>query len=154
MFMTWPLRAKRRITLKVKFMQHPLVLPMLLQIALGFVILLSLAPRRLSAVKKAGGVKGLRKAGGFSQKLINHSDNFTNQFEIPVFFFALCLLFIATGTASQTAVIAAWVFVVSRIVHTLIQTTNNVIFPNRFVVFLVGVISLLVMLGVAIVKAL
>ena len=87
----------------------------------------------------------MRKAGGFSQKLINHSDNFKNQFEIPVIFYALCLIYIATGTTSQTAVIAAWVFVVSRIIHTLIQTTNNVIFPNRFLVFLIGAISLMVM---------
>ncbi len=135
-------------------MSHPLVLPMLLQMVLAFCILLTLAPRRISAIKKAGGIKGLVKAGGFNQKLINHSDNFKNQFELPVIFYALCLLFIATGTVSQGAVIAAWVFVVSRIVHTLIQTTNNVIFPTRFLVFLVGAVALMVMIGVALTKAL
>jgi len=135
-------------------MSHPLVLPMLLQMVLAFCILLTLAPRRISAIKKAGGIKGLVKAGGFSQKLINHSDNFKNQFELPVIFYALCLLFIATGTASQAAMIAAWVFVLSRIVHTLIQTTNNVIFPTRFLVFLVGAVALMVMIGVALTKAL
>lgn len=135
-------------------MSHPLVLPMLLQMALAFLILLTLAPRRVMTVKKAGGVKGVIKAGGFKKSLINHSDNFKNQFELPVIFYALCLLYVATGTSSQAAVIAAWVFVISRIVHTLIQTTNNIIFPNRFSVFLIGSIALMVMLGIAIAKAL
>ena len=135
-------------------MSHPIVLPMLLQMILGFAILLTLAPRRINAIKKAGGIKGLVKAGGFNQKLINHSDNFKNQFELPVIFYALCLLYIATGETAQLAVIAAWVFVVSRIIHTLIQTTNNVIFPTRFLVFLIGAVALMVMLGIAITKAL
>lgn len=135
-------------------MSHPIVLPMLLQMILGFAILLTLAPRRINAIKKAGGIKGLVKAGGFNQKLINHSDNFKNQFELPVIFYALCLLYIATGETAQPAVIAAWVFVVFRIIHTLIQTTNNVIFPTRFLVFLIGAVALMVMLGIAITKAL
>lgn len=134
-------------------MSHPLVLPMLIQMALAFLILLTLAPRRVVTIKKAGGVKGLIKAGGFNKSLINHSDNFKNQFELPVIFYALCLLFIATSTGGKVVVIAAWVFVASRVVHTLIQTTNNVIFPNRSLVFLIGALALMTMLGTAIAQA-
>lgn len=134
-------------------MSHPLVLPVLIQTALALCLLLTLAPRRVSAVKKAGGVKALAKAGGFNESLKNHANNYNHQFELPVVFYALCLVFIATGTVSQTVVIAAWVFVASRIVHTFVQVTKNIIFPYRFLSFLVGALALIVMLAVAITKA-
>ena len=135
-------------------MSHPLVLPMLLQMFLAVFILFWLAYGRVTTIKKLGGVKALRDAGGFNKKLINRSDNFTNQFELPVVFYALCLLFIIAGPVSGAVVAAAWVFVISRIIHTFIQTTNNVIFPNRFFVFLIGALSLITMLVIAITKAL
>lgn len=135
-------------------MSHPLVLPMLLQMVLALITLLILAPRRVSAVKNAGGVKGLIAAGGFSRSLVNHGDNFKNQFELPVIFYALCLVFMTAGSATQLVVISAWVFVASRIIHTLIQTTNNKIFPNRFAAFLIGALALIVMTVAAFIQAL
>ena len=137
-------------------MSHPLILPMLAQMSLTFLILMCLAPRRVLAVKAAGGVKGLIKAGGFTRSIINHGDNLKNQFETPVIFYALCLLFIVTqGEGVSSAVhIAAWIYVGARVVHALIHTTYNRIFPDRFLVFLISVVALLVMLGSAISQAL
>lgn len=134
-------------------MSHPLVLPMLVQMSLAIFILFWLAYGRVTTIKKLGGVKALREAGGFDKKLINRSDNFTNQFELPVIFYALCLLFIVSGAVNSAVIIAAWVFVLSRILHTIIQTTNNVIFPNRFFVFLIGALSLITMLVIGFTKA-
>ncbi len=134
-------------------MNHPLVLPMLIQMSLTVLLLFWLAYGRITTIKKAGGVGALIKAGGFDKKLVNRGDNFKNLFELPVLFYGLCLLFIATGEAGAGAVIAAWVFVASRIIHTLVQTTNNVIFPTRFLVFLIGALSLCVMLVIATLKA-
>lgn len=119
---------------------------MLIQMSLALVILFILAFRRISAVKKAGGVSGLRKAGGFTSQIINMSDNLKNQFEMPVIFYAVSLLFILSGPAPQSVVIAAWIFVSLRIIHTVIQCTTNVIFPTRFLVFLVSVLALMFML--------
>ena len=135
-------------------MSHPLILPMLIQMVLSSLILLTLAPRRIAAVKKAGGVKGLIKAGGFKKPVVSHGDNFKNQFETPVMFYALCLLFIATGAVSGVATIAAWVFVTARIIHAAIHLTYNRIFPDRFVVFLIGSVALIVMIVAALMQAL
>ena len=134
-------------------MEHPLILPMLIQMSLALVILFVMAPRRLTAVKKAGGPAAIRKAGGFSTSLVNMGDNFKNQFEIPVIFYAVCILFIVAGTTTTAVVAAAWVFVVFRILHTLVQCTNNKIFPNRFSVFLISTLALVFMVVAALLQA-
>lgn len=130
-------------------MDHPLVLPMLIQMSIPVIILFILAPRRVNAVKKAGGVKGLRKAGGFKLSIVNMGDNLKNQFELPVLFYALSILFIIDGEVFQSLVIAAWVFVVFRILHALVHCTNNVIFPTRFILFLISSLALTYMLVMA-----
>ncbi len=135
-------------------MAHPLVLPMLIQMILTMTILYWLAFSRISAIKKAGGIAGLRKAGGFSQRIVNTGDNFKNQFETPVIFYVICLLVIVAGTATTPIIVAAWIYVASRIVHALIQLTNNKIFPNRFLVFLVGSLSLTFIIICAVLQAL
>ena len=134
-------------------MTHPLILPMLIQMSMSVLLLYWLAYGRVTSVKKAGGVAGLREAGGFVPKIVNRGDNFKNQFELPVIFYALCLLFIVTDSSNTGLVIAAWVFVASRVLHTLIHVTNNKIFPNRFLAFLIGGLALSVMLAVAVLKA-
>src|ERR671930_1007091 len=63
--------------------------------------------------------------------------NLANQFELPLIFYAAVVLLIALGRVSMTDVIAAWVFVFGRVVHTLVQTfTDNV--PLRGQVFLIN----------------
>lgn len=134
-------------------MDHPLVLPMLLQMSLTTFLLFWLAYGRLKFIKKVGGPKGVAKAGGFPVKLVNRGDNVKNQFELPVAFYAICLLFIATGTTSTLLTTLAWVFVVSRLVHAFVHVTNNKIFPNRFLSFLIGGLALTAMIVIAITKA-
>lgn len=134
-------------------MDHPLVLPMLIQMAMTALLLYWLAYGRISTIKKAGGIPGLRAAGGFPDKIINRGDNFKNQFELPVIFYALCLLFIVTNSATTGLVIAAWVFIASRILHVLVHVTNNKIFPNRFFAFLIGGLALTFMIVVALTMA-
>lgn len=125
-------------------MSHPLIWPMLIQMGLSIAILFWLAYSRVSRIKKHG-LAEIRKTG-FPVHVNNASDNFKNQFEVPVIFYALSLLVINAGVATQTIVIAAWVFVIGRILHALIQLTKNIIFPWRFLVFLITVLALIVML--------
>ena len=125
-------------------MSHPLIWPMLIQMALSLTILFWLAYSRVSRIKKHG-LAEIRKTG-FPTHVNNASDNFKNQFEVPVIFYALCLLIMTAGTATQTIVLAAWVFVIGRVIHALIQLTKNIIFPWRFLVFLITVIAVITML--------
>jgi hypothetical protein len=50
---------------------------------------------------------------------------FSNQFELPVLFYVLTLLAIATRHADKLFVLLAWLFVIFRILQAAIHVTNN-----------------------------
>lgn len=55
------------------------------------------------------------------------SDNFENQFEIPVLFYALLVTLMFTYHSDATYLICAWLFVLTRAIHAIIHcTVNNV----------------------------
>ena len=56
----------------------------------------------------------------------NPSDNFKNLLELPVLFYALCLYLFITNNVDQFALISAWVFVLFRVLHSLIHCTVNI----------------------------
>jgi hypothetical protein len=72
------------------------------------------------------------------------SDNYNHLFELPVLFYALAGLALATGHVLGWLAYAAWLFVVLRVLHSLIQCTYNRVL-HRFTVFLAGYGLLLVM---------
>jgi hypothetical protein len=81
------------------------------------------------------------------------SRNLKNQFELPVIFYAVVVLLIAIGRVSSVDVVAAWVFVAGRVVHTLVQTlTDNV--QLRGAVFTINFLAVVVLVGHALLIAL
>lgn len=68
---------------------------------------------------------------------VRASDNFRNLLEVPVLFYALAAVALATGHVPGWLVVGAWAFVVLRIGHSLIQCTYNDVM-HRFAVFLAG----------------
>jgi hypothetical protein len=71
--------------------------------------------------------------------------NFRNLLELPILFYALCLLLFVTGMADTWDLLAAWVFVVLRVVHSVIHCTVNVVI-YRFYVYFVSALVLWLML--------
>ena len=72
--------------------------------------------------------------------------NLANQFEWPVVFYALTVLLIALGKVTLFDVVAAWVFVAGRVIHTLVQTlTDNV--PLRGQVFVINVAGVAILVA-------
>lgn len=69
------------------------------------------------------------------------SDNYNHLFELPVLFYALCALALASGEVASWLVIGAWTFVALRLVHSVIQCTYNKVF-HRFLVFIAGYVLL------------
>ena len=57
----------------------------------------------------------------------NPSDNLQNLFEIPVLFYALALVLLVTARVDGLHVVAAWVFVVFRVLHSAVHCTINVV---------------------------
>src|ERR1700732_359031 len=51
--------------------------------------------------------------------------NLANQFELPVIFYALVVLLVTLGQSTLLDVLAGWMFVAGRIIHTLVQTLTD-----------------------------
>ncbi len=73
------------------------------------------------------------------------SNNFNNLFELPVLFYALVFVILHLALIDNLHVLMAWVFVIFRILHSLVHCTyNNVM--HRFLLWLISTLALLVML--------
>lgn len=70
------------------------------------------------------------------------ADNYNHLFEQPTLFYATCIAIAVAGHADATAVNAAWAFVILRVVHSLIQSTVNVV-VLRFGIFMLSWLALL-----------
>ena len=66
---------------------------------------------------------------------VQAADNFRNLFEVPVLFYALGAVALATHQTPSWLVVGAWVFVVLRVVHSFIHCTYNKVM-HRLAVFL------------------
>lgn len=72
------------------------------------------------------------------------ANNFSNQFETPVIFFALIMLAMEVGAASYIMAGLAWAYVATRVAHTLVHTGSNNL-RLRAGIFAVGVAVLFCM---------
>jgi len=69
---------------------------------------------------------------------------FNNLFEVPILFYVACIAGLALGHISAFTLIIAWLFVISRIVHTWIHLTYNTVL-HRMPAFWLGLILVLVL---------
>ena len=74
------------------------------------------------------------------------SNSYDNQFQLPVLFYALLPLVILLVKVDWLTVALAWLFIASRILHSIIHTGDNVVI-RRFQAFLIGFITIGVMWG-------
>jgi hypothetical protein len=125
--------------------------PMIAHAALVFAIYVLLGLRRRQAV--AGGnakVSQFRENRDEPSESLFVRNALENQFELPVLFYAVCLALQASGAVDALTLSLAWLFVVSRYVHSFIHVTSNRIRHRQpaFVVGFLAVIALWVLLAV------
>ena len=124
-----------------------LVLACASQVVLTLIVCMSMLVHRVMLMKK---IRLHPQAVALSADRLKHykdtrlSDNYNHLFELPVVFYVLCLLAIICQHVPNWLVIMAWGFVVSRIVHSMIQCTYNRVI-HRFSVFFVGLLMLIIM---------
>ena len=100
--------------------------PVLAQVLLTYVVYLTVSTRRIGAIKA-----GTAKVSDFKVPSIEPEPsataarNLSNQFELPVLFFAACISLFVTGAAGLAALVAAWAFVLARVAHAYIHLTSN-----------------------------
>lgn len=112
--------------------------PVLAQVLLTYVVYVVMASRRIGAVKAGNARPSDFKVPSIEpEPSATAARNLTNQFELPVLFFAACLSLFVTGGAGMAAVIVAWAFVLARAAHAWIHLTTNRIRQRRML-FIVG----------------
>lgn len=126
--------------------QVALVYPLLLQVALTFVLLLWLARGRTGALTSKEVLPEQIALGQprWPARTTQVANSFQNQLEVPVLFYVLVLLILHLRMSDIVHVVLAWAFVLTRFVHAFIHTTNNDV-RVRGAVYGIGVLILLVM---------
>jgi len=122
------------------------LLPLFVQVALTFALLLWMGSARLRALRR-GEAKMVTIALGqpnWPPRVQQIGNCYGNQFQIPVLFYVLTALAIVTRHADVLFVVLSWLFVATRLVHAYIHTGSNYV-PWRFYAFLAGTAVLLVM---------
>lgn len=132
-------------------MQAQMLAPAAVLVAWSLVMLFWMAGTRLPAMSKVTGGLGKAKPGGRGQDLEGVLDdrvnwkahNYAHLMEQPTLFYAVSLIIALLG-ATASDVLAAWVYVVVRIIHSIWQATVNVV-AVRFLLFLISTVALVVL---------
>lgn len=98
------------------------LLPVFVQVALVFALLFGMAATRTKAL-----TSGQMKAPGatWPAPAANFGNCFSNQFEVPVLFYALIAIGLPLRRIDLVLVLLSWVFVVTRYAHAGIFVTSN-----------------------------
>jgi hypothetical protein len=128
--------------------QTEFLLPVLVLVAWTLLMWFWLYATRLPAMKRAGmDPQEAAHPGTYAHRLggtaRSVADNYNHLHEQPTIFYALMFFAALTGGGDGFALNLAWLYVASRIVHSLIQATvNRVIW--RFTLFATGSLTLVV----------
>lgn len=131
-----------------------ILLPMLGMMVLTAVVWFVLYARRIPAMRRAGKPTQAyttpdKGAALLPEEVSYPANNFKNLFELPVLFYALCLYLYVTATVGVADVMAAWLFLMFRIVHSAIHCTVNIVIL-RFAAYSAAALALWFMLGRAV----
>ena len=120
-----------------------LIAPMFMHILLCALLYVFLTLARAPSVWGVG--KNKDGSNPFADIQPKVSANLSNQFEWPLFFHVVCALLIALGEPiSNSQVSLAWVFVIGRVLHSLVQIfTDNI--RLRGLVFTINFVAVLAM---------
>lgn len=76
----------------------------------------------------------------------NPSNNLKNLFELPVVFYALCILLYLSSKVDATYLYAAWAYFGFRSIHSLVHSTVNIV-KYRFPMYFLSSLVLWFMVG-------
>lgn len=121
-------------------------LPVLVQILLTIIVFVRLGVVKSNAVKldQVDLEKRALHSDAWPDDVLKVSNNINNQFETPVLFYALAIMLWALDAVDVYALLFAWGFAITRIVHAYIHTGSNYV-PARRGVFTVGCVFLLLL---------
>lgn len=111
--------------------------PMLAMVALTLIVWLRLYAVRIPEMRRLRiHPQAVATSAQKSARLVDTraADNFSNLFEVPVLFYLALIVAYLTQQATPLVLGLAWVFVVGRVLHSLIQCSYNKVM-HRFTVY-------------------
>lgn len=109
--------------------QVAILYPVFAQVLLVFTVTLSMAVARARAVKtmdrKRGNPDLALGRAPWPEDAIKRAANYSNQFELPVLFYAVAAFALITKSADSLMVALAWLFVLTRLAHAAIHIGPN-----------------------------
>lgn len=129
-------------------MQAQMLAPAAVLIAWSLIVLFWVAATRFPAMAKLGlkadnvppGGRGVNLEGVLPDNVQWKSHNYTHLMEQPTLFYAAAVIIALMG-ATAGDVLAAWIYVGLRVIHTLWQASVNRV-PVRFSLFLLSTFAL------------
>lgn len=138
--------------------QNLILLPVFAQVVLTLFVFAVLAVRRGASLKASGKTPDdmkLATDGDWSRSAVAASRCYTNQFELPVLFFAACAFTLITRNLDLTIFLLAWLFIVSRAVQIAAHLTlgPTILRGIAFFVGLIAVVAIWALLAVRVIGA-
>lgn len=105
------------------------LLPVFVLVFMTFVLLLRTAMARVSSLRSGEVNPDDIALGepGWSKKTTQYGNAFKNQLELPVLFYVLVAFILITRVGDLLLLVLAWIFVVLRLAHAYVHTTNNIV---------------------------
>jgi len=123
---------------------HAILWPAFALVALTFVVWLRMYHVRIREMRRLRiDPQSVATSAQASGRFVDTraSDNLRNLFELPVLFYALVSVALATGTTPDWLVTGAWCFVALRYVHSVIHCSYNRVM-HRLAAFALGALVL------------
>ena len=122
------------------------LLPVLVQVALTFALLLwMVGARRQALVSRETKARDIALGEPkWPVRATQIGNCYRNQFELPVLFYALIALALPLRRVDDIILLLSWIFVISRLVHAGVFVTSNDL-GRRSTAWIVGALVLLIM---------
>ena len=124
-----------------------LLMPLLGMIFLTFGIMVWILKLRYRAVREDGlnpRYFNLYRGGKLPDYLAKVTQHFENLFEMPLFFYIGIILILVLDIVDSFYIFLAWVFFISRLIHTTIHTTYNKV-AHRKNAFIISTLILIIL---------
>jgi hypothetical protein len=125
-------------------MSDPIFAPFFAMILLTLVVWVYMYARRIPFIRRSGlrddQLTPMELARISPPAVANPSDNLKNLFEIPTVFYVLVLFLHVTQSVDSVYLVAAWVFVGFRALHSLVHCTINIILL-RFALYAISTLA-------------
>ena len=123
--------------------QNIIFIPVLVQIIITLAVFIALSIAKANALKH-GEVDESRRAlydDAWPEGVQKINNNIRNQFETPVLFYLLTIILWLLDAANPLAQLLAWLYVLTRFLHTWIHTRSNYV-PMRRRLFMLSMFLL------------